>query len=117
MDPKRSLRDIASQYGTTYGTLQRHKTHITTAVQIAHKNGEIKQGKSAYDRFEELVAEAEAEFKSARGMERVHWFREKRSLFTEFFKLGMEAQRQAEKQVYSDVTPAVLAIINKEFEE
>jgi len=111
------LRSIASQYGTSDATLQRHKKHIQGAIQVARKNGEIAQGKSAYERFEELVAEAEAEFKRADGMERVHWFREKRSLFTEFFKLGMEAQRQAEKQVYNDVTPAVLAIINKEFEE
>lgn len=39
------------------------------------------------------------------------WFREWRGMMELGFKLGMEAQRQ--KQVYQDVTPAVLKMIEE----
>lgn len=113
MNPKRSLRSIARQYDTSVGTLSRHKEHIASSVDLAKKNGAIKAGKTAYEQFMALVTEAETEYKGSSGNLKVRWFEQRVALLKEAFRLGIEAQREREKQVFNDVTPAVQDLIDK----
>jgi len=116
LNPKNSLRKIAKQYGVTVAALNRHKIkHLLPAVQLAKKEAELREGKTAIEQFNEMIKEAELKYKNSSGTLQVSWFRELRGMMELGFKLGMEAQR--EKQTYSDMTPAVKAIIDKEFEE
>jgi len=111
---KKSLRAIAGQYGVSRQALTRHKAHITKSLQTAKKNGAIKEGKSVYDRVMSMIAQAEEKFNGTTGTLQVQWFRELRGMIETLGKFAAEAER--ERQVYSDVTPAVLEIIEKEFE-
>ena len=117
MDPKRPLRKIAKQYTVTVATLHRHKTkHLLPAIQLAKKEAEIKEGKTAFEQFTEMVKEAESKYNNSSGNLQVSWFREWRAMLELAFKLGIEEARQRDQQVYHDMTPAVKAIIDKEFE-
>ena len=54
-------------------------------------------------------------------MDKLAVFREKREMLKMFVQLGVQEglhrAEQEKREAYQDVTPAVLAIINKEFEE
>ena len=65
---KASLRAIAGQYGVSHYALQRHKTHTTTAIQVAKKNGDIKQGKRAHDRLTEMIEDVTKKYEASTGM-------------------------------------------------
>ena len=47
MNPNNSLREIAVKYRASQSAPDRHRAHITNAVQVARKNGDSKQGKRA----------------------------------------------------------------------
>ena len=114
LSAKKSLRVISKQYEVSYSAVQRHKNvHLVPAMQLAKKNGEIKEGKSAFEQFNEMVAAAENKYHSSEGMIQVSWFREWRAMLELAFKLGIEEERRRERQIFKDVTPGVLAIINK----
>ena len=97
--------------------MQRHKKHLVDAIQTAKQNGEIKEGKTAFEQFNDMVKEAEDKYNSSTGTLQVSWFREWRGMLELAFKLGIEEARQRERQTFADMTPAVKAIIDKEFEE
>ena len=107
MNPKCSLRDIAARYEISRSTLQRHKTHIKNAIVKAKKKEEVKTGQTAIEQFSAMLEEAESRYRKAKAAQKVQWFREWRSMLELAFKLGIEEQRQRERQVFSDVTPAV----------
>lgn len=114
---KKSLRQIAVQYGVSVSALQRHKKHLVEAMRLAKKNGEIKEGKTAFEQFNEMVREAEGKYRTTDGQLQVGWFREWRAMLELAFKLGIEEEQRRERQVFTDVTPAVKALIDKMFEE
>ena len=111
------MRVLAGQYGFSRSILQRHTLHVYEAMQLAKKNSAIKEGKTAYEQFMEMLGEAEKKYRNSKKQLQVQWFREWRTLMMDGFKLGMEEGRRREQQVHKDVTPGVLEIINKEFEE
>ncbi len=117
MNPKRSLRQIAAQYGVSSSTLQRHKKHMVQTIQLAKKNGAIEEGKTALEQFNEMITEAEKRYREAEGQLQIGWFREWRAMLELAFKLGIEEERRRDTEEFRDVTPGVLAIIKKEFEE
>ena len=115
---KKSLRVISKQYEVSYSAIQRHKIeHLVPAMQLVKKNRELQEGKTAFEQFNEMVREAESKYRSSSGPLQIGWFREWRAMLELAFKLGIEEERRRGKQVYTDVSPAVLEIINKEFEE
>ncbi len=118
LSAKKSLRVISKQYEVSYSAVQRHKNeHLIQAMRLAKKNGEIKEGKTAFEQFNEMVKEAEGKYRTTDGQLQVGWFREWRAMLELAFKLGIEEERRRERQVFTDVTPAVKAIIDKMFEE
>ena len=117
LNPKKALREIAAQYGISASTLQRHKKHLIAAMQLAKKEAELKEGKTAFEQFNEMVKQAEQKYNNSSGALQVSWFREWRGMLELAFKLGIEEARQRERQTFADMTPAVKAIIDKEFEE
>jgi len=86
-------------------------------MQLAKKNREFQEGKSAFEQFNEMVKEAEQKYRDTTGQLQVGWFREWRAMLELAFKLGIEEERRRERQTFSDVTPGVLEIINKEYED
>ena len=108
-------RSIAKRFpGVSESAIQRHRAHIKQAVVRAGEKREITNGKSAIQQFEEMLAEAERMYRGTPAdsvLTKATWFREWRGMMELGFKLGMEAQRQ--KQVYQDVTPAVLKMIEE----
>ncbi len=109
LNPKVPLREIAAKYGGSTSTLNRHlKKHLLPAVQLAKKEAELKEGKTAFEQFNEMVREAEDKYRKSTGQLQVGWFREWRGMMELGFKLGMEAQR--EKQTFQEMTPAVKAV-------
>lgn len=109
-----SNRAIERRWGICKDSVQRHRAHIKKAVEKAGEKREILNGKSAIQQFEEMLAEAERMYKETPAdsvLTKATWFREWRGMMELGFKLGMEAQRQ--KQVYQDVTPAVLKMIEE----
>ena len=115
---KKSLRKIAIQYGVGFAAVQWHKKkHLIPAMQLAKRNGEIKEGKTGFEQFNEMVKEAEEKYRETTGALQVGWFREWRAMLELAFKLGIEEERRRERQVYSDVTPEVQELIDKLFED
>ena len=114
MNPKQSMRNIAVRIGVSRSTLQRHKAYIKRASVKARENDENGTGQTALQRITAMLEEAEARYREAEGFQQVAWFREWRSMLELGFKLGMEAQK--EKQVFNDVTPAIKALIDVEFD-
>ena len=113
---KKSLRKIAIQYEVGFAAVQWHKKkHLIPAMQLAKKNREIKEGKTAFEQFNEMVKEAEQKYRGTTGQLQVGWFREWRAMLELAFKLGIEEERRRERQIFKDVTPGVLQIIEKEF--
>ena len=86
-------------------------------MQLAKKEAELKEGKTAFEQFNEMVKQAEQKYNNSSGALQVSWFREWRGMLELAFKLGIEEARQRERQTFADMTPAVKAIIDKEFEE
>ena len=116
LNPKNSLREIAGQYDVSKSTLQRHlKEHLLPAIQLAKKEAELKEGKTAIEQFNAMIKKAEQKYDGSTGALQVSWFREWRGMMELGVKLGMEAQR--EKQVFNDVTPEVQKLIDRLFEE
>ncbi len=77
LNPKKSLREIAVQYGGSISTLDRHlKKHLLPAMKLAKKEAELK--------------EAEDKYNGSMGALQVSWFREWRGMMELGFKLGME---------------------------
>ena len=113
---KRTLREIAGKYGISISALHRHKAHLIKAIREAKELERIKQGKTGFEQFNEMVKEAEQKYRGTTEQLQVGWFREWRAMLELAFKLGIEEERRRERQVYSDVSPGVLAIINKEYE-
>ena len=107
----KSLRFISAQFHTTQSTLQRHKAHIRRAVAKAREKAEITNGLTVWHKLENLVIEAEKQYKRNKGMLKATWFREIRGTIEMGIKLGVEAHRQ--QQVYQDVSPAVLRMIEE----
>jgi len=109
---KKSLRKIAEQYELKPGAVLWHKRkHLIEAMRLAKKNGDIKEGKTAYEQYNFLLKEAEKKYGETEGMLEVTWFRELRAMLDMAFKLGIEAERRRERQIFQDVTPAVLLMI------
>jgi hypothetical protein len=110
-----SNRSIAKRHpGISESAIQRHRAHIKKAIAKAGEKREITNGKSAIQQFEEMLAEAERMYRGTPAdsvLTKATWFREWRGMMELGFKLGMEAQRQ--KQIYQDVTPAVLKMIEE----
>jgi len=108
-------RSVAKRFpGVSESAIHRHRAHIKKAVARAGEKREIINGKSAIQQFEEMLAEAERMYRETpadSALAKATWFREWRGMMELGFKLGMEAQRQ--KQVYQDVTPAVLKMIEE----
>ena len=84
-------------------------------MKLARKNREIKEGKTGFEQFNEMVKEAEDKYRGTTGQLQVGWFREWRAMLELAFKLGIEEERRRERQIFKDVTPGVLQIIEKEF--
>lgn len=114
---KQSIRTIAARYEVSTGALNRHKKHLVHAIVEAKQNGDIKHAKTAFEQFVELVEEAERKYRTSKGSEQVAWFRERRALLEQAFKLGIEAQRAKEREQFRDVTPAVEELIESMLEE
>ena len=116
---KKSLRDIAVQYGVSKSALQNHKKHIQKALaKVEQANGQSFQDRfdALYQQLEKLEAEAQ------KISDKVAIIREKKGMLQMFVQLGyqeaLRRQQQQEKQKeFTDVTPAVLQIIEKEFED
>jgi len=110
-----SNRSIAKRHPrVSESAIQRHRAHIKKAIVRAGEKRELTNGKSAIQQFEEMLAEAERMYRGTPAdsvLTKATWFREWRGMMELGFKLGMEAQRQ--KQVYQDVTPAVLKMIEE----
>lgn len=122
MNPKRTLREIAARYGSTTGTLQRHKKHLTRDIQVARTNGAIDQGKTAYEQYQELMTEAKKMYEKATQMTQVAWFREWRSLFELAVKTGVaealkEAKLAEQQDQFNDMSPAIKELIDAEWPE
>ena len=115
---KKSLRVIAIQYGVSFSALQRHKKHIKKSLaKVEHGNG-----KSFAQRFEDLYEKLEEiEKEATKTTDKLAVIREKREMLRMFVQLGFQEalhrQEREQQQIYQDVTPGVLEIINKEFEE
>jgi len=113
---KKSIRQIARQYGLKKDAVRYHKrAHLIEAMKLARKNREIKEGKTGFEQFNEMVKEAEDKYRGTTGQLQVGWFREWRAMLELAFKLGIEEERRRERQIFKDVTPGVLQIIEKEF--
>lgn len=109
---KKSLRKIAIQYGIGFAAVQWHKKqHLIAAMKLAKKNGEIEQGRSGYEQYNFMLKEVEKKYGESEGMLQVTWFREWRGMLKMAFDMGMEEERRRERQVFQDVTPAVLLMI------
>ncbi len=63
-----------------------------------------------------MLRQAETKYNNSSGSIQVSWYRDWRAMLELAFKLGIEEARQRENQAFSDMTPAVKAIIDKEFE-
>jgi hypothetical protein len=112
-----SLRDIARQFKVSKDGVSRHKRHIKSTIIQAAEKRMIKAGKSYVERFEALVEDAEKSLKTAKTDSAKQGWHHVLGRYLELaYKLGMEEARRKEQQQFKDVTPAVLAIINKEFE-
>ncbi len=113
---KKSLRKIAEQYHVSYSALHRHKKHIQKALAtVEHKNG-----KSFAQRFEDLYKKLEEiEKEVTKTTDKLAVIREKREMLRMFVQLGFQEalrrQQQEQQREYMDVTPAVKAIIDREF--
>jgi 3-phenylpropionate/cinnamic acid dioxygenase small subunit len=112
LNAKNPLREIAGKYGVSQSAVDRHRAHISNAVQVAKTNGDIVQGKTAYEQYVQMRDEAERMYRKSKGFTQVAWFREWVGMLDRAYKYGMEAERQREKQEFKDVTPDVLDIIN-----
>jgi len=110
-----SNRSIAARYGISTGTVQRHKKHVKKSIKKARDKTDIAIGKSAIEIFDELLKEAEDQYKVATVLTKPAWFKEWRGMVELGFKLGMEAQRQKRKEKDKDATPAVLGLIDEVF--
>lgn len=109
----KSLRYIAEHYGVSLSAATRHKKHIAKALEKVETNG----AKSVYERFEVLYADAEKNYADAeKSYDKLAWSRELRGYMELALKLGIEARLREAREVFSDMTPAVQAIIDKEFE-
>jgi transposase len=109
----KSYRYIAEHYGVSLSAVARHKEHIAKALEKVDTSG----AKSVYERFEVLYADAEKNYGDAeKSYDKLAWSRELRGYMELAYKLGIEARRKAQEEVFSDMTPAVQAIIDKEFE-
>jgi len=123
MNPKRSLREIAVKYRASQSALGRHRGHISNSIAVAKKNGDIEQGKTTYEQYEELMTEAKKKYRKATGMIQVAWFREWRAIFETALKRGVEEgikrleeeRRSAHQEEYSDMSPAIKELIDAEF--
>jgi len=116
MNPRHTLRRISVKYAVSQTALARHRDeHISKAIQLARENGEIKQGKSSYEQFEDMLTEAENKYRNADVSMQVQWFREWRAMLELAFKLGLEAERRREHNTFSDVSPAIQEMIDRDF--
>ena len=105
------VRNIEKLTHFGFLTIQRHKEHIRQALIKAQESQEVTNGTSVWHKLENMVEEAERQFKKNKGMLKATWFREMRGTIEMGIKLGLEAHR--EKQTFSDVTPAVLKLIEE----
>lgn len=109
----KTLRYIAEKYDVSLSAVARHKEHIAKALEKVETTG----AKSFMERFETLYADAETNYANAeKTSDKLVWLRELRSWMELAYKLGIEAERRKAQEVFSDMTPAVQAIIDKEFE-
>ncbi len=123
-----SLRSIALQFGTSHATVKRHKQHVLKETAVAapaiQRVGEISAKNfledllRMKDRAEKWFQVAEKEGNATAG---VIMMRECRQIIETLVKLAMiqrqlDAELTSGKQIYKDVTPGVLAIINAEYE-
>ena len=113
---KKSLRQIASQYGVNYAAVRWHqRKHLIPAMKLAQQNGEFQEGNTGLQQFNDMLEKAKQMFENSEKQLQVAWFREWRGMLELAFKLGILEERRREQQVYQDMTPGVKAIIDKEF--
>ena len=108
---KGSNRAISLRYKVGLMSVQRHREHIKQAVIKAQEKAVTTNGNSVWFKLEAMVEEAERQFKKNKGMLKATWFREMRGTIEMGIKLGLEAHK--ERQTFSDVSPAVLKMIEE----
>lgn len=114
----RGLRGISRKYAVSEDALSRHKRHMGKGVVLRRKT----EGKSFAELFDDLYKQLEEiEKKAETTTDKLAVIREKRNMLNMFVQLGFQEalrrQQQEQQQEYKDVTPGVLEIINKEYEE
>jgi len=115
---KESLRGISRIYAVSEDALSRHKRHIKRSLATVDKQAGRSFAKSFDDLYDQL---GEIEKKAETTADKLAAIREKRAMLQMFVQLGFQEalrrQQQEQQQEYKDVTPGVLEIINKEYEE
>ena len=96
-----SNRAIASQFGLTRASVQRHKQHVAAAIELAAQKREISVGESILDRFETLYQRNDALLSKAESAKNfsaaVACVREARGILGDIHEITMAAasSRQA----------------------
>jgi hypothetical protein len=89
-----TLSKISKKWGGSIDTAFTHKKHLKALVAKAQQKAEA-QGRTAYQRFADMMDEAENKYKAAVGPNlQVQWFAQWKGMWELAFKLGIEAQRE-----------------------
>ncbi len=105
------VRNIEKLTKFGFLTVQRHKEHIRQALVKAQEEKQLTNGNSVWLKLENMVEEAERQFRKNKGGLKAVWFREMRGTIEMGIKLGLEAHK--ERQIFKDVTPAVEKMIEE----
>ena len=105
------MREISQKTGISISALHRHKEHFRTALEKA----DIANGTSFRAKFDALVEDAAASLKKAKtDRDKIGWHGVLANWMNLAAKLGIEEARLREaQQTFSDVTPAVLKLIEE----
>jgi hypothetical protein len=104
------MREISEKTGVSISALHRHKDHMKRSLAKTEQNN----GMSLREKFDSLVQDASDSLASATtSRDKMGWHGVLANWMNLAYKLGIEEARQREKQVYQDVTPAVLKMIEE----
>jgi len=110
---RKSVRQIAEQYGVKYGAVQNHKKkHLNPAIaKVAPAKDREAQAYIAWKEFLWLVTENKSQYKKVDERLKSQYLRELRILLERFLTLQMEALRFVNKG-QGDVSVAVQEVID-----
>ena len=113
------LRHIVAQFGTSTGTLRRHKEHMVTEVAAVDNTVELPATTAAKTYAQELSELKERAYRCMELAEQadnhaamVAWTREIRGIMELYFKIGV-AQKEIELAKHSDVSPEIMRLVDE----